>query len=144
MPNTSATAASAGTDLNGAAVADACAQLIARLTPVAAALLECEAAGVRFDDRVVSGGGKSLPFKDVCEAAYRQRVSLFAQGYYRTPDIHFDPKAGRGRPFPYFAFGAAVSEVEVDAFTGAYRLLRTGILQDVGDSISPTVDRGQI
>ena len=73
-----------------------------------------------------------------------QRVPLFAQGYYRTPDIHFDPTTGRGKPFHYFAYGAAVSEVEVDGFTGAYRLLRTDILQDVGDSISPIVDRGQI
>jgi xanthine dehydrogenase large subunit len=144
VPNTSATAASAGTDLNGAAVNDACAQLITRLAPVAAELLHCDAADIRCDANVVSGGGRSIAFKEVCEAAYRQRIALFAQGYYRTPDIHFDPKAGRGRPFHYYAFGAAVSEVEVEAFTGAYRLLRTDILQDVGDSISPIVDLGQI
>lgn len=144
VPNTSATAASAGTDLNGAAVADACAQLKARLTAVAAALLACEASAIQFDGGLVSGGGgKSLAFAELCEAAYRQRVALFAQGYYRTPDIHFDPRSGRGKPFHYFAFGAAVSEVEVDGFTGEYRLLRTDILQDVGDSISPVVDRGQ-
>jgi xanthine dehydrogenase large subunit len=70
-------------------------------------------------------------------------VALFAQGYYRTPDIHFDSQTGRGKPFHYYAFGAAVSEIEIDGFTGAYRLLRTDILQDVGDSISPVVDRGQ-
>jgi xanthine dehydrogenase large subunit len=80
----------------------------------------------------------------VCETAYRQRVPLFAQGYYRTPDIHYDPKTGRGAPFHYFAYAAAVSEVEVDGFTGDYRLLRTDILEDVGDSVSPLVDRGQI
>ena len=79
-----------------------------------------------------------------CEAAYRQRVPLFAQGYYRTPEIHYDPKTGSGRPFYYFAYGAAVSEVEVDGFTGQYRLLRADILEDVGDSVSPLVDRGQI
>jgi xanthine dehydrogenase large subunit len=90
------------------------------------------------------GGGRSLAFADLCDAAYRQRVPLFAQGFYRTPGIHFDPETGRGRPFHYFTYGAAVSEVEVDGFTGAYRLLRTDILQDVGDSISPVVDRGQI
>jgi xanthine dehydrogenase large subunit len=73
-----------------------------------------------------------------------QRTPLFAQGYYRTPGIHFDPATGTGKPFHYFAFGAAVSEVEVDGFTGDHRLLRTDILQDVGDSISPVVDRGQI
>lgn len=124
VPNTSATAASSGTDLNGAAVADACAQLKARLADVAA-------------------GDTSLTFAEICEAAYRQRVPLFAQGFYRTPGIHFDFKAGRGKPFHYFAFGAAVSEVEVDGFTGDCRVLRTDILQDVGDSISPVVDRGQ-
>jgi xanthine dehydrogenase large subunit len=143
VPNTSATAASAGTDLNGAAVADACRQLVERLTPVAAGLLECNPEDVAFREGVVSGRGRNTSFAAVCEAAYRQRVPLFAQGFYRTPDIYFDPKAGRGRPFHYYAFGAAVSEVEVDGFTGAYRLLRTDILQDVGNSISPIVDRGQ-
>ena len=143
VPNTSATAASAGTDLNGAAVADACTQLRTRLAAVAGALLLCEASAIQFQEGVVSGGGRSLTFAELCESAYRQRVALFAQGFYRTPDIHFDPKSGRGKPFYYFAFGAAVSEVEVDGFTGDYRLRRTDILQDVGDSISPIVDRGQ-
>ena len=124
VPNTSATAASAGTDLNGAAVLDACMQLCLRLNTVAQ--------------------GRDLPFSELCEAAYRQRIPLFALGYYRTPEIHWDPKTGRGKPFHYFAYGAAVSEVEVDGFTGMYRLLRADILEDVGDSISPIVDRGQI
>jgi len=126
VPNTSATAASAGTDLNGAAVADACRQLCVRLNEVAAGLPQ------------------GTPFAQVCEAAYRKRVPLFAQGYYRTPDIHFDPKAGRGKPFHYFAYAAAVSEVEIDGFTGEYRLLRTDILEDVGESVSPIVDLGQV
>ena len=126
VPNTSATAASAGTDLNGAAVADACQQLRARL------------------DAVAAGLGKVVPFEALCEAAYMQRVSLFAEGFYRTPDIHFDRQTGRGKPFHYFAFGAAVSEVEVDRFTGDYRVRRVDILQDVGDSISPVIDRGQV
>jgi xanthine dehydrogenase large subunit len=143
VPNTSATAASAGTDLNGAAVADACAQLKSRLIAVASTLFTCDASAIQFEGGVVSGGGKSLTFPELCESAYRQRVALFAQGFYRTPDIHFDPRSGRGKPFHYFAFGAAVSEVEVDGFTGDYRLRRTDILQDVGDSISPIVDRGQ-
>jgi xanthine dehydrogenase large subunit len=128
VPNTSATAASASTDLNGAAVVDACAQLKARLAAVAASL----------------PGGDAMSFAELCEVAYMQRVPLFAQGYYRTPGIHFDRATGVGKPFHYFAFGAAVSEVEVDRFTGAYRLLRTDILEDVGDSISPVIDRGQI
>jgi len=126
VPNTSATAASAGTDLNGAAVADACQQLRSRLDAVAARL------------------GRDMPFEELCEAAYMQRVPLFAHGFYRTPDIHFDRQTGRGKPFHYFAFGAAVSEVEVERFTGDYRLRRVDILQDVGDSISPVVDRGQV
>jgi len=126
VPNTSATAASAGTDLNGAAVADACRQLRSRL------------------DAVAAGLGKSIPFQELCEAAYMQRVPLFAHGFYRTPDIHFDRQTGRGKPFHYFAFGAAVSEVEVDRFTGDYRVRRVDILQDVGDSISPVIDRGQV
>jgi len=73
-----------------------------------------------------------------------RRVPLFAQGYYRTPDIHFDRGTGRGKPFHYFAFGAAVSEVEVDRFTGDYHVRRVDIVQDAGDSISPVIDRGQV
>ena len=111
---------------------------------VAAALLDADPAAVHFDAGPVAAGARSLPFAELCEAAYRQRVPLFAQGFYRTPDIHFDPQTGRGKPFHYFSYGAAVSEVEVDGFTGACRLLRTDILQDVGDSISPIIDRGQI
>jgi len=147
IPNTSATAASAGADLNGAAVADACSQIRTRLTEVAAGMLECDIAAVHFNAGLVSASGVEQPaisFAKVCETAYRQRVPLFAHGYYRTPDIHYDPKTGRGEPFHYFAYAAAVSEVEVDGFTGDYRLLRTDILEDVGDSVSPLVDQGQI
>jgi xanthine dehydrogenase large subunit len=86
----------------------------------------------------------SLDFQEVVARAYLERVPLFASGYYRTPNLHFDRASGKGKPFHYFAFGAAVSEVEVDGFTGQYRLVRTDILQDVGDSLSPLVDRGQI
>jgi len=126
VPNTSATAASAGTDLNGAAVADACRQLKTRL------------------DAVAAGLGGAVSFEALCEAAYLQRVPLFAHGFYRTPDIHFDRSTGRGTPFHYFTFGAAVAEVEVERFTGDYRVRRVDILQDVGDSISPVIDRGQV
>lgn len=144
VPNTSATAASASTDLNGAAVVDACRHITERLRPVAAELFGCDASAVCFMDGRVSGGGRAESLASICEHAYRRGVPLFAHGYYRTPDIHFDPVTGRGKPFHYFTFGAAVSEVEVDGFTGMYRLLRTDILQDVGDSISPLVDRGQV
>jgi xanthine dehydrogenase large subunit len=144
VPNTSATAASSGTDLNGAAVQDACLQIKARLAVVAAAVLDCEPVDVQFDNALASARGRSIEFSALCETAYKQRVSLFAEGFYRTPDIHFDFKTSRGRPFHYYAYGAAVSEVEVDGFTGQLRLLRTDILHDAGDAISPIVDRGQI
>ncbi len=147
IPNTSATAASAGADLNGAAVANACSELRSRLAEVAAGMLGCDPASVEFSHGRVFPKDelqRAISFAKICEAAYRQRVPLFAHGYYRTPDIHYDPKTGRGEPFHYFAYAAAVSEVEIDGFTGDYRLLRTDILEDVGDSVSPLVDRGQI
>jgi xanthine dehydrogenase molybdopterin binding subunit/xanthine dehydrogenase small subunit len=147
VPNTSATAASAGTDLNGAAVADACEQLKSRLAPVAGLMLGCPAEQVCFENGAAFVPGaqvQHIPFAHVVEAAYRQRIALFAQGYYRTPDILFDPKVGQGKPFHYFAYGAAVTEVEVDGFTGEHRMLRVDILQDVGDSVAPLIDRGQV
>jgi xanthine dehydrogenase large subunit len=144
VPNSSATAASSGSDLNGAAVQDACLQIKARLAAVAAAVFDCEPAEVAFEDGIAAAGGKSIEFSVLCETAYKQRVPLFAEGFYRTPDIHFNFKTARGRPFHYYAYGAAVSEVGVDGFTGQFRLLRTDILHDAGESISPVVDRGQI
>jgi xanthine dehydrogenase large subunit len=145
VPNTSATAASAGTDLNGAAVVDACQQLKARLAPIAAKLLECSAEAVRFENGAVCGDNTRVAsFAEVVESAYRQRIPLFAQGFYRTPGLSYDPRTGQGIPFHYFAYGAAVSEVEVDGFTGEYRYLRTDILEDVGDSVSPVIDMGQV
>jgi xanthine dehydrogenase large subunit len=147
VSNTSATAASASTDLNGAAVVDACTQLRQRLAPVAASLHDCDVSKLHFSGGFAFKEGSEaagIPFSKVCEAAYRQRIALFAQGYYRTPGIHYDPVKGRGKPFHYFAYGAAVSEVEVDSFTGDCRLLRVDILEDVGASVSPLLDRGQI
>lgn len=147
IPNTSATAASAGADLNGAAVLNACAQLRERLAEVAASILQCEPVDVRFLKGLVFPQGQeasAIPFRQVCDAAYRKRVALFAQGYYRTPEIHYDPATLKGRPFYYFVYGAAVSEVEIDGFTGDSRLLRVDILEDAGKSLSPLVDRGQI
>jgi xanthine dehydrogenase large subunit len=147
VPNTSPTAASAGTDLNGAAVHHACSQIKTRLTPIAAELLECDETAVSFESGMVFDAGSTrqrVSFSTVVEAAYRQRVALFAQGYYRTPEIHFDAKSATGRPFYYYAYGAAVSEVEVDGFTGEHRIIRADLLEDVGDSVSPLIDRGQI
>ena len=153
VPNTSATAASSGADLNGAAVRNACVTLRERLAPLAAELLSQKAgAPVRAEDVVFadgtarrkSGDGPTVPFAEVCGHAYRRRVSLAATGYYATPGISWDWEKGMGRPFYYFACGAAVSEVEVDCYTGMHRVLRVDIVHDVGSSLNPGVDRGQI
>jgi xanthine dehydrogenase molybdopterin binding subunit/xanthine dehydrogenase small subunit len=153
VPNTSATAASCGTDLNGAAVQNACEILRERLLPIAVGLLK-EKFGKKPkpEDLTFSGGfireikhpKVAIPFADVVKKAYLSRVSLSATGYYCTPGIHWDRATGRGKPFHYFACGAAVTEVEVDGFTGMHRVLRTDILHDVGDSINQGVNRGQI
>ncbi len=147
VPNTSATAASSGSDLNGAAVRHACDTIRGRLAPIAAAMLGVPAPDVMFAGGQVRARGRAgdgLPFCEVVAKAYYERVQLFATGFYQTPDLHFDWQTGRGQPFHYFAYGAAVSEVEIDGFTGQYRLLRTDILHDVGDTLSPLVDRGQV
>jgi len=147
VPNTSATAASTGSDLNGAAVRDACEQLCARLRPIAAARFGLDdTAELEFAHDAVHerSSGRSIPFPELVQAAWAQRVSLAAAGYYATPGIHYDRDAGRGEPFYYFAYGAAVCEVELSALTGEHRLLRVDILHDVGASLVPTIDRGQI
>jgi xanthine dehydrogenase large subunit len=147
VPNTSATAASSGSDLNGQAVKAACDTLLARLRPVAAGLLDGAAADVVFaDDAVFLHGDaqRRLRFEEVTRAAYSARVSLSATGYYRTPVIHWDPVAARGHPFYYFAFGAGVAEVEVCGHSGVYTLRRVDLLHDVGDSLIEAIDRGQI
>jgi xanthine dehydrogenase large subunit len=146
IPNTSATAASASADLNGGAVVDAANRILSRLAPVAADLLGCDCALVRFSAGTVGreGGAAGLAFAQVVEEAYLRRIPLFAQGYFRTPGVHFDAAAVRGCPFRYFVYGAAVCEVEVDGFTGGFQLLGVRILQDVGNSISRMVDRGQV
>jgi xanthine dehydrogenase large subunit len=147
IPNTSATAASSGSDLNGAAVRQACEAVRGRLAAIAARELGVAEADIVFAAGRVSAAGRSdagSSFGEIVNQAYLDRIPLFAAGYYRTPGISFDWKTGRGTPFHYFAYGAAASEVEVDGFTGQYRFLRTDILQDVGDSLSPLVDRGQV
>jgi xanthine dehydrogenase large subunit len=153
VPNTSATAASSGSDLNGAAVRNACVTLRERLAPVAARLLaekhgrSLAPEALVFQDGRVGPAGEpevALPFSAVVEAAYLSRVGLSVTGYYQTPGIGYDKARGRGRPFLYFAYGAAVCEVEVDGYTGMKRVLRVDLLEDVGDSLNPGVDRGQI
>jgi xanthine dehydrogenase large subunit len=147
VPNTSATAASSGSDLNGQAVKAACDTLLARLMPVAAELLGGAADAVVFADDAVflrDAPDKRATFADVACAAYTARVSLSATGFYRTPGLSWDAATGRGHPFYYYAFGAAVSEVEVCGYTGAHTLRRVDILHDVGDSLVEAIDRGQI
>jgi xanthine dehydrogenase large subunit len=147
IPNTSATAASSGSDLNGAAVFSACGTLRRRLLPVAAQFFGSDAESIVFDmGRVYPAGrpAEAVPFARIVELAYEQMVPLFASGYYRTPDLHFDKATGTGKPFHYYAYGAAVSEVQVDGFTGQYVIRRVDILHDVGSSLSPLVDRGQV
>lgn len=147
VPNTSATAASSGSDLNGQAVRQACVTIRERLTPVALELL-----GVKSGEVVFGGGrvflatapGQSVTFAKVTQAAYLAQVPLAATGYYRTPDIAYDRERGRGKPFHYFAWGAAVSEVEVSGLTGEHRLRRVDILHDTGSSLVPTIDLGQV
>jgi xanthine dehydrogenase large subunit len=125
VPNTSATAASSGADLNGGAVKDACEQIVARLRPVRADLPDAS-------------------WEELVAAAYHRRIQLWASGFYRTEGLSWDASTMSGTPFKYFAYGAAVSEVEVDGFTGAYTTRRVDIVHDVGDSLSPLVDLGQI
>jgi xanthine dehydrogenase large subunit len=121
VPNTSATAASSGADLNGAAVKNACEQILARIVDVP---------GETWEERVHN--------------AYFQRIQLWAAGFYKTEGLHWDVAAMQGEPFKYFAYGVAAAEVEVDGFTGAYTTRRVDIVHDVGDSLSPMIDIGQI
>ncbi|MFI1447303.1 xanthine dehydrogenase molybdopterin binding subunit [Streptomyces virginiae] len=146
VPNTSATAASSGADLNGGAVKNACEQLRTRLLQVAASQLGSNASDVRIVDGVARtlGSDKELAWDDLVHTAYFQRVQLSASGYYRTEGLHWDAKSFRGSPFKYFSYGAAAAEVEVDGFTGAYRIRRVDIVHDVGDSLSPMIDIGQV
>jgi xanthine dehydrogenase large subunit len=156
VPNTSATAASSGADLNGGAVKNACEQLTERLAQVAASRLGVSAESIRFEGGMAlssepldgpdtdSAAPRSISWEDLVVAAYLDRVQLFAAGYYRTEGLHWDSAIFQGSPFKYFAYGAAAAEVEVDGFTGAYRTRRVDIVHDVGDSLSPLVDLGQI
>lgn len=140
VPNTSATAASSGSDLNGMAVFNACRELRARLAQFAAP----DGSGATFTDDKIWVNGVARDWPDVVKSAYESRISLSATGFYKTPDIKWDRIAGKGRPFYYFAYGAAVSEVVVDRLTGENRILRTDILHDAGSSLNPALDIGQV
>ncbi len=147
VPNTSATAASSGSDLNGAAVRNACLQIRRRLAEVAAERLGVAAHDVRFAEGLVHGLGSEqpdLPFEEVVDLAYRQRIPLSATGFHRTEGLYWDAGRMAGHPFKYFSYGVAAAEVELDGFDGSHRVLRVDLVHDVGDSISPQIDLGQV
>jgi xanthine dehydrogenase large subunit len=144
VPNTSATAASSGSDLNGMAAQAAARTIKTRLIEFAAAEFNVPAGQISFRENRVYLGKPSISFQELADRAWKGRVSLSATGFYRTPTIHWDREKATGRPFYYFAYGAACSEVVVDITTGEMRLVRADILHDVGRSLNPAIDLGQI
>lgn len=150
VPNTSATAASSGSDLNGMAVKDAIGKLKSRLVKVALNLFKkshSKNKDIVFEDNFVFDGNypkHKISFKDLVNSAYLNQTSLSATGFYKTPGIYYDKQKGKGKPFHYFAFGMAVTEVELDTLTGYVKVLRTDILHDVGKSLNEKIDIGQI
>jgi xanthine dehydrogenase large subunit len=144
VPNTSATAASSGSDLNGMAAQAAARMIKERLVGFLAEEWAAPAEDILFESGFVRAGNRSMSFEELVQAAYMARIQLSAAGFYKTPKIHWDRKSGRGHPFYYFAYGAAVSEVAIDTLTGEYRVERVDILHDCGNSLNPAIDRGQI
>ncbi len=144
VPNTSATAASAGTDMNGMAAQRAARKIKKRLIKFASKKFSVDKSDIRFAANHVHTGKHKVSFSELAEQAWRARISLSATGFYRTPKINYDPQTLSGRPFLYFAYGAAVSEVEVDCLTGEQRITRVDILYDAGNSLNPAIDIGQI
>ncbi|HRO12132.1 xanthine dehydrogenase molybdopterin binding subunit [Amaricoccus sp.] len=144
VPNTSATAASSGSDLNGMAAQNAAEQIKDRLVDFAAEQHSVEKDQVVFEPNMIRIGNRRVSFDELIREAYLGRVHLSAAGFYKTPDIHWDRAAGKGRPFYYYAYGAAVSEVSVDTLTGEYVVDRVDVLHDVGRSLNPAVDKGQV
>jgi xanthine dehydrogenase large subunit len=144
VPNASATAASSGTDLNGRAAQFAARHVRDNLAAFVSGLDNCGAGAVRFEGGQVITPTTTRKFEDVVSAAYANRIQLWSDGFYRTPKIHYDKTTLTGRPFYYFAYGAAVTEVAIDTLTGESRVLKVDILHDVGHSINPAIDIGQI
>ena len=144
VPNTSATAASSGSDLNGMAAANAARQIKGRLVQFAVDQYKVTHEQVVFEPNIVRVGDLLIPFPEFIKAAYGARVQLSAAGFYKTPKIHWNRAEGKGRPFFYFAYGASVSEVSIDTLTGEYQVDRTDILHDVGKSLNPALDLGQV
>ncbi|MEP0049211.1 MAG: xanthine dehydrogenase molybdopterin binding subunit, partial [Roseobacter sp.] len=145
VPNTSATAASSGSDLNGMAVQAACDTIKGRLTEFLALKHNCSATDVSFrDNHVLIGDDARYSFADVAKKAYEARISLSATGFYKTPKLAWDRIKGKGRPFFYFAYGVSATEVAIDTLTGENRILRADILHDAGTSLNPALDIGQV
>ena len=144
VPNASATAASSGTDLNGRAAQMAARQIRDRLAEYVAAKQECQPGQVIFAHGQVSGPDAVMSWAQLVDDAYHSRVQLWSDGFYKTPKIHYDQATLTGRPFFYFAYGAACTEVAIDTLTGENRVLKVDILHDVGHSINPAIDIGQI
>ena len=144
VPNASATAASSGADLNGMAAQAAATTIAKRLIAFAASHFGVSEAAVQFADNRVRIGAETITFAELARLAWMGRISLSATGFYRTPKIHYDRETLSGRPFYYYAYGAAVSEVEVDTLTGEYRVTRIDILHDCGRSLNPAIDLGQV
>lgn len=144
IPNASATAASSGFDLNGRAAQYAARQIKNNLAAFVSGLDQCGAGAVVFEDSQITTPHCSRPFNEVVQLAYANRIQLWSDGFYRTPKIHYDKTTLTGRPFYYFTYGAACTEVAVDTLTGESRVIAVDILQDVGKSINPAIDLGQI
>lgn len=144
VPNASATSASSGADINGAAIMNATAQMRERLGPVAARMLGCQPEDVSFADNQLHGGGRSVNWADVTKQAWLDRVGLSVTGFYMTPEIKYDFATLNGRAFYYYCYGASVSEVEIDTRTGEWWLRAVDIVHDAGRSINPAIDKGQI
>jgi xanthine dehydrogenase large subunit len=144
VPNASATSASSGADINGAAIMNATAQMRARLAPVAANMLGCKDTDVNFANNMAHGGGKSVEWTAVAKQAWMDRVGLSVAGFYMTPEIKYDFLTLTGHAFYYYCYGASVSEVEIDTRTGEYWVKAVDIVHDAGKSINPAIDKGQI
>ena len=144
VPNTSATAASSGADLNGMAAQNAARQIKDRLCDFASEKYGVSREQILFLPNRVRVGNQEIAFADLVKQAYMARVQLSAAGFYKTPKIHWDRDKGQGRPFYYFAYGAACSEVSIDTLTGEYVVERTDILHEVGRSLNRAIDLGQV
>jgi xanthine dehydrogenase large subunit len=143
-PNTSATAASSGTDLNAMAAYDAARQIKKRMAAHAATIYEVHPRDVRWEFGGIRAGKQFVPFGELATSCWMNRVHLSAAGFYKTPKIHWDRATGRGHPFYYFAYGAAATEVTIDTLTGEHQIDRCDVLHDVGRSLNPAVDIGQV